>query len=106
MDLGLDFGTTHTVVAHADRGNYPVVSFLDADGDAHDHFPSVAALDGDELVFGFEALEAGRRGAPVVRSFKRALAEPGTAPGATLAVGGRDVPVLDVLTGFFASLRR
>ncbi|MDU0315769.1 Hsp70 family protein [Phycicoccus sp. M110.8] len=106
MDLGLDFGTTHTVVAHADRGNYPVVSFLDADGDAHDHFPSVAALDRDGLVFGFEALEAGRRGTPVVRSFKRALAEPGTAPGATLDVGGRDVPLLEVLTGFFASLRR
>ena len=45
MDLGLDFGTTHTVVAHGDRGNYPVVSFLDEDGDARDHFPSVVADD-------------------------------------------------------------
>ena len=105
MDLGLDFGTTHTVVAHADRGNYPVVSFLDADGDAHDHFPSVAALDDDGLVFGFEALDASRRGAPTARSFKRLLADPGTTPGTRLTLGGRDLPVVEVLTGFFRALR-
>ena len=46
MDLGLDFGTTHTVVAYADRGNYPVVAFLDENDDAHDHFPTVVADDG------------------------------------------------------------
>ena len=97
MDLGLDFGTTHTVVAHADRGNYPVVSFLDGDGDAHDHFPSVAALDGEGLVFGFEALEAARRGAVAARSFKRLLADPGAAPGARVRVGVRELPVLDVV---------
>ena len=106
MDLGLDFGTTHTVVAHADRGNYPVVSFLDGDGDAHDHFPSVAALDGEGLVFGFEALEAARRGAVAARSFKRLLADPGAAPGARVRVGVRELPVLDVLTSFFEALRR
>ena len=38
MDLGLDFGTTHTVVAYADQGNYPVVTFLDENDDAQDHF--------------------------------------------------------------------
>ena len=27
MRLGIDFGTTHTVVATVDRGNYPVVAF-------------------------------------------------------------------------------
>ena len=30
MRLGIDFGTTRTVVAASDRGNYPVVSFVDA----------------------------------------------------------------------------
>jgi hypothetical protein len=29
IQLGIDFGTTHTVVAYADRGNYPIVGFLD-----------------------------------------------------------------------------
>ena len=64
MDLGLDFGTTHTVVAHGDRGNYPVVAFLDEDADARDHFPSVVADDAGTLVYGFAALEAARRGMP------------------------------------------
>ena len=106
MDLGLDFGTTHTVVARADRGNYPVAAFLDTDGDAHDYFPSVAALDGDVLVFGFEALEAARRGVPTARSFKRVLADNATVAGARVHLGGREVPVAEVLTGFFTALRR
>ena len=32
MLLGIDYGTTCTVVAAADRGNYPVVSFHTACG--------------------------------------------------------------------------
>jgi hypothetical protein len=31
MRIGTDFGTTHTVTAVVDRGNYPVVSFDGAD---------------------------------------------------------------------------
>ena len=47
MRLGIDLGTTRTVVAWSDRGNYPVVSFEDDGGDAAEHFPSlVAARDG------------------------------------------------------------
>jgi molecular chaperone DnaK (HSP70) len=105
MDLGLDFGTTHTVVALSDRGNYPVVAFLDEQGDAHDHFPTVVADDDGSLVYGFAALEAARRGAHVVRSFKRSLAEPSVTPDTVLRVGDRDVLLLDVLAGFFAALR-
>lgn len=105
MDLGLDFGTTHTVVALSDRGNYPVVAFDDELGDAHDHFPTVVADDAGTLVFGFAALEAARRGAPLVRSFKRTLAEPSASPETVLRVGSRDVRLLEVLTGFFGALR-
>ncbi len=105
MDLGLDFGTTHTVVAHADRGNYPVVAFLDADGDAHDHVPTIVAdVDGD-LVYGHAALAAAHEGRPFLRSFKRALAEPHATPTSTVRVGERDVPLLELLTGFFTALR-
>ena len=77
MHLGVDFGTTRTIVAWVDRGNYPVVSFVDADGDAHEYFPSVVARRGDELLFGFEALEAADDGAPLLTSFKRVLATAG-----------------------------
>lgn len=105
MDLGLDFGTTHTVVALSDRGNYPVVAFHDANGDAHDHFPTVAADDAGTLLFGFAALEAARRGTPSVRSFKRTLAEPGVTPDTVLRIGAREVPLLEVMTGFFQALR-
>jgi molecular chaperone DnaK (HSP70) len=105
MDLGLDLGTTHTVVALSDRGNYPVVAFDDELGDAHDHFPTVVADDAGTLVFGFAALEAARRGAPLVRSFKRTLAEPSATPDTVLRIGSREVPLLDVLTGFFRALR-
>ena len=104
MDLGLDFGTTHTVVAHADRGNYPVVAFLDEDGDARDHFPSVVADDAGTLVYGFAALEAARRGMPSARSFKRLLAEPRVTPDTPMRIGEREVPLFDVLTGLFAAV--
>ena len=72
MRLGIDFGTTHTVAALVDRGNYPVVAFA---GD--DLFPSVAAVAtaSDELRFGPRALAALERpGWRPVRSFKRLLA--------------------------------
>ena len=36
MHFGIDFGTTRTIVATVDRGNYPVVSFDDTVGDSHD----------------------------------------------------------------------
>ncbi len=105
MDLGLDFGTTHTVVAYADRGNYPVVAFFDENGDAHDYVPTIAADDAGALVYGFTALEAARRGRPFARSFKRLLTQPRVSPDTTVRIGERDVPLLEVLTGFFRSVR-
>lgn len=106
MHLGVDFGTTRTIVAWVDRGNYPVVSFLDSDGDAHEYYPSVVARRGDDLLFGFEALEASASGAPLLKSFKRVLATPDVTPTSPLVIGGRSYPVLEVLTGFAAALLR
>ena len=66
-------GTTRTVVARADRGNYPVVTFRDADGDGHEYLPSVVALSG-----GYTREEANARLARnkgVIASFSRALTE-------------------------------
>ncbi|MDO5700275.1 MAG: Hsp70 family protein [Bowdeniella nasicola] len=74
MKLGIDYGTTRIVAAYPDRGNYPIVQFPDLQGDVRPYLPSVIAADGSRLLFGFEAEAAARRGAPVLRSFKRLLA--------------------------------
>lgn len=105
MQLGVDFGTTRTIVARVDRGNYPVVAFADADGDTQEYFPSLVALRGDELVYGFEAADVARRGAPYLRSVKRLLGRPGVSAGTPVEIGNHRFPLLSVLTGFLAALR-
>ena len=106
FDLGIDLGTTRTVVAYADRGNYPVVSFTDADGDAHEFFPSVVALTDQGLVHGFDAQAAVREGAPHLRSVKRALSSPTVTAQTRVELGDVSFPVLDVVTSFLGALRR
>ncbi|MGA4507996.1 Hsp70 family protein [Propionibacteriaceae bacterium G1746] len=107
MRLGIDLGTTRTLVARVDRGNYPVVTFFDAEGDAHDHFPSVAAHHPERgLLFGFLALEAARTDdLRVIRSIKRRLAYPDVNTQTTMSIGGQPVPIVDVLAGFLTALR-
>lgn len=106
MLFGVDFGTTRTIVAYADRGNYPVVSFTDDDGDAHDHFPSVVALLDGELLFGLDAAAVASTGAPALRSLKRALNAPTVNAESTVTIGSEQVLLLDVMTGYFSALRR
>jgi molecular chaperone DnaK (HSP70) len=104
--LGIDFGTTHTVVATADRGNYPVVPFVDAQGDSHDFVPSMIAERSGELRFGWQAAPcAGRDGWTVVRSFKRLLSDPRATPVDAVLIGGSRVPLGELLVGFLSSVR-
>ncbi len=105
MRLGIDFGTTRTVVAASDRGNYPIVSFYDAHDDAHEYIPSVVAEHEGALLFGFDALAAATAGATLVRSFKRALGSPRVTADTAIEIGALRVPLLDVLTGFLAHVR-
>lgn len=105
MNLGVDLGTTRTIVATADRGNYPVVTFYDDDGDASDHVPSLVARDGDRLRHGFDALRAAADGAELTRSFKRVLSDPLVTAQTPVVVGGRPVPVLQLLTTYLLALR-
>ena len=105
MNLGIDFGTTRTVVALADRGNHPVVDFSDTDGDWHDHFPSLSAVIDAGLVHGFAAERAGRDGATIVRSVKRHLADPQLTLSSAISVAGRRVGLLDLVGSYLEALR-
>ena len=55
MKLGIDFGTTRTVVSVLDQGNYPNVSFCTTEGDWMDYYPSLIAVRDNEFLYGFEA---------------------------------------------------
>lgn len=105
MRLGIDFGTTRTVVATGDRGNFPLVSFKDGGGAWTEWYPSrIAAYDG-KIVYGHRAHAL--RGVPGswhLPSIKRLLAL--SAPDRPVSVPGvGEVTVLHLLTGFFESLR-
>jgi molecular chaperone DnaK (HSP70) len=104
--LGIDFGTTRTVVACCDRGNYPVLSFLDDAGEPLDYYPSVVAEKQGELRFGLDALRLAQDPAwTVLRSFKRILSGPRSSPDAEVKIGSSRVTVSDLLTRFLLSLR-
>ena len=106
MKLGIDFGTTRTVVSCADRGNYPILSFDDEAGDAHDFFPSVVAERDGELRFGFDALAAAADPAfTAVRSFKRLLADAHAGPGRTVTIGSTTIAVDELVTRFLVATR-
>src|SRR5215467_13488378 len=100
MRFGLDFGTTRTIVAVADRGNYPIVSFENAEGDFQEWFPSLVAIRGDERRYGFDAAAVAQdTDWTIHRSFKRLLSS--VSPNGTIF----DVPVFTLLGEFLTSLR-
>lgn len=100
MHLGIDFGTTRTVVAHADRGNFPIVAFTDTTGDAHEFMPSLIAQTENGLVAGFAARTARASGAPTLRSVKRLLASPAVNTATVVTIGTEQFSVLDVLVTY------
>ncbi len=100
MKVGIDFGTTHTVAAVVDRGNYPVASF-----DGVDTWPSIIAANGaGELRFGLDAAAVRHEpGWSALRSFKRLLNDAG--PKTTVELAGRSYRLADLLAGFLAQLK-
>ncbi len=106
MRLGIDFGTTRTVVATCDRGNYPVFGFVDQNGDPQDFFPSVVAARGDELKYGFDALAVAADPAWTVRrSFKRMMGRAFSTADREVKIGDARVPLFELVAGFLSALR-
>ena len=105
MRLGIDFGTTHTVVAIADRGNYPVVSFKTEMEDLQQWYPVLAAVRGDEWTFAMQAQQhQNETGWTTLRSFKRLLA--GLAPESAIRLAGQEISALELLTRYLAQLHQ
>lgn len=103
MRLGIDFGTTRIVAAAVDRGNYPVVTFEDADGSSREWFPPLIAARGNERVYGWQAWAAqDEPGWTIVRSIKRVLQDSG--PHTDVHLGDVVVPVIQVLTEMVEAL--
>jgi molecular chaperone DnaK (HSP70) len=103
MKLGVDFGTSRTVIAAADRGNYPLVSFETPDGAAADWYPSLVALKGSEHRFGWQAWDLqGDSSWTVVRSIKRLLEDAG--PDTVLDLGTQRVKLVQLFHGFAAAI--
>lgn len=104
MRLGIDFGTTRTVVAAVDRGNYPILPFEDPDGAKVDWFPSLVAVRAGQRLYGWQAWACQQYpNWTIVRSLKRVLQDAG--PSTVLQLGDQTVPVLQVLNEMAAALR-
>lgn len=105
MQVGIDFGTTRTVVATADRGNYPILAFESPDGEHYEWFPSLVAVSGSERCYGWEAWA--RQLDPewtIVRSIKRILEDAG--PHTILHIGEQNLPLMQVLQELAEALKR
>ena len=86
-----------------DRGNYPVVAFVDDNGVTSEAYPSVCAEKNGDIVFGLEAAGlVGNEEWNYVRSFKRLLCK----PSGLLQIGGTEISPLDLVSGFTKALIR
>ena len=88
MRLGIDFGTTRTVVAGVQDGRHPVVAF-DEGGEFREHIPGIAALRRGELLVGWAAARALADGTAehAIRSVKRSRRHVQEVGADVLAVG-------------------
>ncbi len=103
MRLGIDFGTTRTVVAAVQDGRHPLAVF-DDDGEFRDHVPGIAAWQDGALRVGWPAARALADGSAerAIRSIKRAIGA--LAPDAPVP-GLPGVTALGLATAFFVELR-
>ena len=103
MRLGIDFGTTRTVVTAVDDGRHPIAAF-DVDGEFKEYVPGLAALCDGRLLVGWDAARALAAGEAdhALRSIKRvasALMPDDEVPGLP------GISALALWTAFLAELR-
>ena len=104
LRLGIDFGTTRTVVAAVDRGNYPLLSFEGPEGAPVDWFPSLVAVRGNERVYGWQAWACQQKPDwTIIRSLKRVLQDAG--PNTILELADQQVALIQVLREMASALR-
>src|SRR5260370_37722495 len=96
--VGIDFGTTRTVVAAVDRGNYPILPFEDAEGEKVEWLPSLVAVKGGERLYGWQAWACQQKPDwSVGRSLKRVLQD--AVPNTILHLANQAIPGIQVLRG-------
>ena len=104
MRLGIDFGTTRTVIAATEQGRYPVAAF-ETEAGFSEYLPGLAVCTPDLLCFGFEANEALDSARAVVRSIKRSTTlVPHTEP--VPEFEGIPVSSLELVTRYARFVRR
>ena len=92
------------MVAAVDRGNFPLVNFEGPDGQMRDWFPPVAAVRGDERLYGWEAIAAQEDESwTVLRSLKRYLRSAG--PHTEVHVAGQVLPLRVLMNEMMTALR-
>jgi molecular chaperone DnaK (HSP70) len=103
--LGIDFGTTRTVVAAQQGGNYPVCTFS-LEGEAKEYIPTLAAVKDGILHFGWDAVE--RLNQPdthILRSMKRLAGQLG--PDEPVELGPDfSITMLELVTLFLTHVKQ
>jgi len=105
MRLGIDLGTTRTVVAAESKGSYPLLTFS-WKNEIKDYIPSLIAVKGDNLYFGWDAADRLRQ--PEVRAFrsiKRLFGHLRPEDNLELAPG-LSISMLDLVTRFLLHVKR
>jgi molecular chaperone DnaK (HSP70) len=103
--LGIDFGTTRTVVAARSGGNSPICTFT-WKGEFKEYIPSLVAVSRGRISYGWRAAELLHRpDVQALRSIKRLAGR--MRPDDRVDFGKEgSFPLIDLMTGFLSHVRR
>jgi molecular chaperone DnaK (HSP70) len=103
--VGIDFGTTRTVVAAQDNGNYPMYTFS-CQGEAKEYIPTLVGVKDGVLVFGWDAASLlSQSNAYLLRSMKRLAGQ--LRPEDPVDLGPNfSITLLEVVTLFLSHVRQ